>query len=152
MINFTIQIKENNNVLILDQRLIDLKNENNPKNNNEIIKTIKNKQDISIITSQILYSFNEISAIPEYIDINLFIINENINNINLKITNIINFYKDEYDINVSFDSIINLLIDSNIIYNHNKYNIINIFENKKIFIEFINDLEIYDQCTKYSKK
>jgi hypothetical protein len=142
MINLTMEIKENNNVLILDQRLIDLKNENNPNNNREIIKIITNKQNIDILTSQILYSFNETSTIPEYIDINLFIINENIKNINNQIEKIFNFYKDEYDIEPAFDSIVNLLIDSNIIYNHNKYNIINIFQNKKIFMEFINDLQI----------
>jgi hypothetical protein len=142
MINFTMEIKENNNVLILDQRLIDLKNENNPKNNSELIKIIKNKQNIDILTSQILYSFNETSTIQEYIDINLFIINENINNINNQIKNIIEFYKNEYDIETTLDSIVNLLVNSNIIYNHNKYNIINIFENKKIFMDFINDLQI----------
>ena len=142
LINLTMDIKENNNVLILDQRLIDLKNENNQNNNREIIKILKNKQNIDILTSQILYSFNETSTIQEYIDINLFIINENINNINYQIKNIIEFYKNEYDIETTVDSIINLLVNSNIIYNHNKYNIINIFENKNIFMEFINDLLI----------
>jgi hypothetical protein len=156
MIKLTKKIKENNNVLILDQRLIDLKNEINFSNtslsntnlnkknlnNNEMIKTIKNKQNIDIIISQILYSFNEISTIPECIDINLFIINENINNINNQIASIFKFYKSDYDINITSDSIINLLVKSNIIYNHYKYNIINIFESKKKFMEFINDLQI----------
>jgi hypothetical protein len=142
LINLTMEIKENNNVLLLDQRLIDLKNENNQNNNREIIKILKNKQNIDILTSQILYSFNETSTIQEYIDINLFIINENINNINYQIKNIIEFYKNEYDIETTLDSIVNLLVNSNIIYNHNKYNLINIFENKKIFLEFINDILI----------
>jgi hypothetical protein len=50
------QIKNNNNVLILDQRLLDLKKENNPINNNEMIKLINNKQNINIICSDILKS------------------------------------------------------------------------------------------------
>ena len=142
------QIKNNNNVLILDQRLLDLKNENNPINNNEMIKLINNKQNINIICSKILKSLqintDTNSDETEFIDLNLFIIKDNINNINNQLEQIIKFYKNDYDIEPSIDTVINLLINSNIIYNHNKYNIINIFENKKIFMDFIYDLQIND--------
>jgi len=129
--------------------LIDLKNENNPVNNNEMIKLINNKQNITIICSEILkylqINNNNIDSDQkeiEYIDLNLFLINDNINNINNQIEEIILYYKNEYDINIAYDSVINLLINSKIIYNHNKYNVINIFENKNRFMKFINDLEI----------
>ena len=150
MIDLIEQIKNNNNVLILDQRLLDLKNENNPINNNEMIKLINNKQNINIICSKILKSLqintdtNSDEKETEFIDLNLFIINDNINNINNQIEQIIKFYKSDYNIEPSIDTIINILINSNIIYNHNKYNIINIFENKKIFMDFIYELQIND--------